>query len=429
MQGHEQPVRIRQDVLLEALDTPVLFGAPLPVSVSADLLAVQSDLMGALYLPLPATTRIQYTVYSTPRPLLAADQTATAFLYPEFVRQHYLQVPHTSPQLVELARSITRSATSIAQAVSLVRTHLLSNYRYSLEIPMSESTQPLEEFLFERKSGYCEHYATAMVVLLRVVGIPARLVTGFLATEWNEFGNYYTVRQRDAHAWVEVYFPLSGWVTMDPTPSSPEPARSAWWQVTHSAIDSIRLKWDRLFVHYSANDQMALVQTVRESGDVMRVRMSESFSGWFAPLLEALGRTLATLQRMDLKQALLMGLVGLAGIASIIVLLQHGHVRNRVRPTSLSASQQLAISLYKDMLSCCTSHGIAKTPAATSIEFLEEIRSQWSDALSCTEPITHLYTRVRFGGAPLSAEEYDAAQQALRTLRTLARDPHRGTKM
>ena len=62
-------------------------------------------------------------------------------------------------------------------------------------------------FFSRRKTGYCEHYATAMVVMLRTIGIPARLVTGFLATEWNEYGGYFTVRQRDAHAWVEVYFP------------------------------------------------------------------------------------------------------------------------------------------------------------------------------------------------------------------------------
>jgi transglutaminase-like putative cysteine protease len=416
-----QSAPLRQDVLLEALDTPVLFGAPLPISVTGDFLAVQSDLMGALYLPLPATSRLQYTIYSSARTLLPAEQQATAFLYPEFVRQHYLQVPHTSPLLADLAHRITQSATGVAEAVSLIRTHLLVNYRYSLELPPSESAQPLEDFLFQRKTGYCEHYATAMVILLRELGIPARLVTGFLATEWNDFGNYYTVRQRDAHAWVEVYFPQSGWVTMDPTPPALEPAPSTWWQAARSAIDSIRLKWDRLFVHYNANDQMALVQTARESGDALRARLTESLSGWFTPLMDQIGRTVAMVREIDIQQAMLMCLIVVAGMIFILVLIKRTRFRLTNSATAPSAAQQLAISFYSDMLTCCRRQGITKTPATTAGEFLGQVQAQWSDALSCAEPLTQLYSRVRFGGESLTPEEYADAQQLLRRLRSLRR--------
>ncbi|MBK9110375.1 MAG: transglutaminase domain-containing protein [Nitrospira sp.] len=143
---------------------------------------------------------------------------------------------------------------------------MLANYRYNLDVPSLQSAHPLEDFLLTRKTGYCEHYATAMVVLLRATGIPARLVTGFLATEWNEFSRYYTVRQRDAHAWVEVYFPRSGWITMDPTPPAPENIGQTWWQSADRVMDSVRLQWDRLFVHFSANDQLTVVQGIREGG-------------------------------------------------------------------------------------------------------------------------------------------------------------------
>ena len=110
--------------------------------------------------------------------------------------------------MADLAHRVTQEATTPFERVLAIHQHLLENYRYSLESETATLSHPLEEFLFTRKTGYCEHYATAMVVMLRTIGIPARLVTGFLATEWNEYGGYFTVRQRDAHAWVEVYFPL-----------------------------------------------------------------------------------------------------------------------------------------------------------------------------------------------------------------------------
>ena len=90
-------------------------------------------------------------------------------------------------------------------------------YQYTLDVGGHRSDSPLDDFLFTRKTGYCEHYATAMVILLRTLGVPARLVTGYFASEWNNFGHYYAIRQQDAHAWVEVWFPRSGWITFDPT--------------------------------------------------------------------------------------------------------------------------------------------------------------------------------------------------------------------
>lgn len=411
--------RLRQDILLEPLDTPVLFGAPLPVSVAGDFLSVQSDPMGALYLPFPSNSRLQYTVYSTPKHIHTAEQKAAAFLYPEFIQRHYLQLPATSPQVSDLAHKITQPATGIAHAVSLIRTHLLSSYRYSLDIPTTQSGRPLEDFLFERKTGYCEHYATAMVVMLRSVGIPARLVTGFLATEWNAFGNYYTVRQRDAHAWVEVYFPQSGWVTMDPTPAAPEPAPSNWWQATRSALDSIRLKWDRLFVHYSANDQLAMVQSLRESGDAMRSRLSDSMLALFAPVTEGLGRSLVKVAHVNGSQALLMAAVLLAGVAYLLFI-----VRRRGRgavpaPNTLSSTQQAAVAIYRDMLTCCSQQGLIKAPATTPLEFLREIGAHWADALPSAGAITQIYARCRFGRTTMTAEDLAAARLLLQTLRAL----------
>ena len=198
---------IRQDILLEMLDTSVLFAAPFAELVSGEFLTVQTDVMGGLHLPVPPSSRIRYSVTSYVPQLVANERTAQTLAYPDSIRSHYLQVPMESQKVADLAHRVTQQAVTPFEQTLAIQQHLLENYRYSLENDTATLNHPLDEFLFIRKTGYCEHYATAMVVMLRTVGIPARLVTGFLATEWNEYGGYFTVRQRDAHAWVEVYFP------------------------------------------------------------------------------------------------------------------------------------------------------------------------------------------------------------------------------
>lgn len=418
--------RLRQDILLEPLDTAVLFGAPLPISIKGNFLSVQSDLMGSLHLPFPSHARIHYTVYSVPPSLVPQESTSAAFLYPEFILRHYLQIPVVSPQIVDLARRVTQPAISLAQAVNLIRTHLLTNYRYSLEVPSLQSAHPLEDFLLTRKTGYCEHYATAMVVLLRTVGIPARLVTGFLATEWNAFGNYYTVRQRDAHAWVEVYFPQSGWITMDPTPPVPEATTPTWWQSAGSVMDSARLKWDRFFVHYNANDQLAVVQGIREGGGAVRARMSESLTALLGQVATSFKRFRTALTPAGLPQTVVILLILImtvgAGYVGRLMLRRSGNAADR--QDGYSANQQIAVTLYAHMIDCCAQQGIVKPASATPREFLHHVREQWSEAWPSIDTLTHLYSQVRFGQVPLTAEDLAMAEGLLRTIRSLERSAH-----
>ncbi|MCE9536625.1 MAG: DUF3488 and transglutaminase-like domain-containing protein, partial [Nitrospirae bacterium] len=276
-------VPIRQDILLETLDTPVLFAAPFAELVSGDFLAVQVDGMSGLHLPLSPSSRSRYSVTSQVPQLVAGDRAAMALAYPDSIRSRYLQVPVESQQVADLAHRVVQQAATPFGRTLAIQQHLLENYRYSLEADTATLSYPLNEFLFVRKTGYCEHYATAMVMMLRTIGIPARLVTGFLATEWNEFGGYFTVRQRDAHAWVEVYFPQSGWITMDPTPSVSAAVGISLWESIRRFGESFRLQWDRLFVRYSGKDQLAVVHGVREGSDALRERVSGWVSAMSAP--------------------------------------------------------------------------------------------------------------------------------------------------
>jgi transglutaminase-like putative cysteine protease len=415
---------IRQDILLEPLDTAVLFGISTPFSIKGGFLSVQADLMGSLHLPFPSHTRLHYTVYSLQARLESDEErVATAFLYPEFIVQQYLQVPALDVQIIDIARRVTRPATSILETVQLIRAHLLTSYRYNLDVPSLQSAHPLEDFLLTRKTGYCEHYATAMVMLLRSVGVPARLVTGFLATEWNEFGNYYTVRQRDAHAWVEVYFPQSGWITMDPTPSASEATSQTWWRSAGSVVDSVRLKWDSLFINYSVNDQFGVVQGIRESGEAVRTKMSESLITMLGNGATLLGRFLKALIPSSVPRTAI--LIILAIMTSYLVLhMLRGHERGSSGGDSYSMNQRVVVTLYTSMVDQLSKHGIRKGASTTPLEFLHHVRDQWPEAWPAADALTRLYTRVRFGQAPLTAEECITAQRLLHTLQTLRRPVH-----
>jgi transglutaminase-like putative cysteine protease len=141
-------------------------------------------------------------------------------IYPDWVTSHYLQIPDTvSTETIALAQRITEDAKTPYDMTVAITSYLRSNITYSDTVDDPPAGQdPLDWFLFDSKRGFCNYYATAEVILLRNVGIPARLVVGFAQGEYID-SKYYLVLQRDTHAWPEVYFPGIGWVEFEPTTS------------------------------------------------------------------------------------------------------------------------------------------------------------------------------------------------------------------
>ena len=417
-------VPIRQDILLETLDTPVLFAAPFAELVSGDFPAVQVDGMSGLHLPLSPSSRSRYSVTSQVPQLVAGDRAAMALAYPDSIRSRYLQIPVESQQVADLAhRVVQQAATPFGQTLA-IQQHLLENYRYSLEADTATLTHPLDEFLFIRKTGYCEHYATAMVMMLRTIGIPARLVTGFLATEWNEFGGYFTVRQRDAHAWVEVYFPQSGWITMDPTPSVSAAVGTSRWESIRRFGESFRLQWDRLFVRYSGKDQLAVVHGVREGSDALRERVS----GWVSALSVPIGHVLNRLARMSriVQPRVLELITGMVVVGLALLLLM---LRDRIglwasMHLSIAPSQHAIVQLYARMLRTLEKKGMAKLPAVTAAEFSRQVERKWEAAGPVVADVTALYYQGRFSRIPLLPEELSRAVEQVGRLQSLLRTIH-----
>lgn len=132
----------------------------------------------------------------------------------------YLNLPNNIlPAIYKLSEEITQKSKTQFDKVEAIRRYLMTNYKYNLKIPeFPEKEETVNYFLFTQKEGYCEHFATSMVVMLRSIGIPARLVTGFAPSAYNTITGYHEIKSSDAHAWVEAYFPMRGWVPFDPTP-------------------------------------------------------------------------------------------------------------------------------------------------------------------------------------------------------------------
>lgn len=146
--------------------------------------------------------------------------------YPAWVTEHYLQLPENLPPAIpELAQQVTVGAETPYDKAQAITRYLRAEITYSLSVPPPPAGRDtLAWFLFDHQAGFCNYYATAEVVMLRSLGIPARLAVGFAEGEYESPG-WYTVLQRDAHAWPEVYFPGIGWVEFEPTTSESELVR------------------------------------------------------------------------------------------------------------------------------------------------------------------------------------------------------------
>ena len=414
---------LRQDILLEALDTSVLFAAPFAELLSGEFPGAQLDSMTGLHLPYPSTSRMRYSVVSREYRILPSEENSPVAEYQAAIRDRYLQLPHDSDRIAELARSVTARAASSYEKTTAVLQHLLSNYAYSLQADTATSTRPIDEFLFTRKSGYCEHYATAMVLMLRTIGIPSRLVTGFLATEWNEFGNYYTVRQRDAHAWVEVYYPQSGWITMDPTPSNPVVPAPSFLVALQRFSESMRLYWDRVFIRYSGRDQLALIHSLREGSDSARDAIGQWTSGLGAATARFVETWVERVQTMHQSIVWTLMVIAMISVGYVIFLISDRWRYGRSAERPMARSQQQIVQMYKKMLELAARRGIRITPSTTPTELSRLVGERWADAGSTVSSLTTLYCRGRFGIGSLSSEELLQAVDDLGALKRLTRMP------
>jgi len=236
-------------VYLEPTGTDVVFGLEHITGLRGQFQYLRRDAEGNLFTDAPYYKTIRYDVSSLDQDTVPVDSLVAG--RPALL-DRYLQVPELSQAFRDVAARVVRGLT-VRDRAQATRDYLLANYTYSLD-PTATS---VEDFVVNRHTGYCEHFATSMVLLLRAQGVRARLVSGFVATEWNKASGYLIVRARDAHTWVEV---LDGdtWVRYDPTPSSFQQV-----SLITNILDTVRMAWYRNVVTYDLARQ---VQTANSLG-------------------------------------------------------------------------------------------------------------------------------------------------------------------
>lgn len=257
---------VYQEVVTEPIDTHVLFAGSVPVGFKAVEWERIESVNDSYILPNKVSYRLKYTVYSDLSVPSDKELRKDSGDYPAFIEKQYLQLPKLNSRIEELARRITSLDKNVYDKAESLKRYLIKNMNYTRTLENGTAGFPLEDFLFKNKAGHCEYFATAMVILLREVGVPARIVNGFLGGEWNEYGKFFLVRESNAHSWVEVFFPQHGWVFFDPTPPGDEGLSSnGGFSFIASYLDYLKYRWSRYVVDFGQKDQIHLLSQIQDN--------------------------------------------------------------------------------------------------------------------------------------------------------------------
>jgi transglutaminase-like putative cysteine protease len=380
-------------VYLNDLAQDALFFAGTPQYIRIDSLVVRRP-FGNYSAQFSDSRTVAYQVYSRME-MPPTDETQIKPLPPE-MRAAYLQLPRTDSRIWELAENIVGAETSPARQAQLVRNYLITHYDYTLELPPAEPADPLAFFLFHRKKGHCEYFASSMAVMLRMLQIPSRVVTGFQSGVYNPISGSQLIRTSDAHSWVEAWLPGRGWVTFDPTPSDPQGQRLSSWTRLGFYADAVDVFWQDWVLNYNLDRQLQLASRVGESGRHMGLNWAESPRIWAARIGSALK---AFARRSGLLMLVALGVIALLLTARFLGGDGWRWWRARQRMLKVqrgSAEASDATLLYQRMLKALRRRGIEKPAWLTPCEFARVVQEPELSLL--VEDFTGAYNELRFGG-------------------------------
>lgn len=396
---------LRQDVYLEPIGTDILFAASQPVGVDTKRfrgaknpgfkVGPGAELRGNL-----GAGGGHYVVYSDlVRPTRAALRATPNKSVAPAIRAHYVRPSEPPPTSISLlARLVTADKRHRVDKVEAVLAHLGKGYRYSRNLRTVQGRDPVAHFLLLRKKGHCEYFASAMVLMLRAVNVPARVVTGFLGGAWNRYGGYVTVRQGDAHAWVEVWYEHLGWVAYDPTPAAGRQplAASGFFDRMKLFFDSLRMRWHRWVIDYDVNRQVGLLQNVKGRMTTLRKRTKRMFLATPTWVYVALGA------------------------AVVLLLLFVYWWRRRGQPKKRTTapgkpSRRLARPMAR-LLRGLAKHGHNRQPGQTLAELAHGVDDATPELQPTTSRLTRQYYELRYSGAEPAPGAVDHLDRDVRTL-------------
>ncbi len=383
------PVRYR--ITMEPHDRPWLLALDYPDSWSGVRGYLTFDYKLVARRPVEQLT--SYEVVSYPDAFVDPDIS-------EWVRSWSLQLPEgRNPRTVEMAQRLRSRYTSDRELVSAVLDRFnQEEFVYTLRPPSLIGGHPVDEFMFDTRRGFCEHYASSFTVLMRAAGIPARVVTGYQGGQFNPINGQLTVRQSDAHAWAEIWLPGEGWVRHDPTAAvAPErierglldavPTADAApglifrrvpiLQSLSESWDAIDSAWNEWVLGYGPDQQIALLRNLGVGNPDWR---------W---LVAAMAGTLAAL---------------LTGLAAWLAW--------RYRPPRLDEVQRL----YKSFVDRLQKSGLRREPWEGPVDFCQRAVRLKPAHEGAIRRITTSYVHLRYGPTRSEAE-LDRMRKLLRSFR------------
>jgi hypothetical protein len=313
-----------------------------------------------------------------------------------------------------------------------------NRFTYSLDAVLPERsavrTDPVEEFLLNHRTGYCEYFASALTLMLRAVAIPARMVAGYKGGEYNGVGDYYTILDKDAHNWVEAYVAdadgQQGWVVLDPTPIPPElqdfEVAGSWYSTLHAWMSYYQRLWSRYVVDLDNSSQQRFIRDAGNEvfGALARWRDRFDSPGTFGGLYSRAmsrgfwgGVSIVVLGLMAL---------GACGLLGWMMLRAASALARRFRGQGRSAEngQRVEVEFYRRLIEVLQESDLVRSPSSTHREFAGLARRRLAaqphtrDVAEVPERIVDWFHRVRFGHEPMAPERETELTAAIAQLRT-----------
>lgn len=295
---------------------------------------------------------------------------------------------------------------------------LRMEYSYTLDLRASDPTRDgVEDFLFHLRRGHCEYFASALAVMCNLLDIPARVAMGFLMHEYDGDARQYTVRERDAHAWCEVYSPASDWVIVDPTPAGGRmnSIRKGWLGSIRDLWEEFRFLWYQEIVGYDLNTQKRIGQDVLAWGREITQRVGQ----WFAELGRGIVRLLTegVFDRIIIEVMALLVAIALFvfGILTVRRFTGAGlHSRRLAREYRIEAVETLLAELRKK--------GLAIEPQQTLAEVFARAAREYQLPAEAVRTLLAVQYRYRWGHVAPAEADLQALRDAVGTIRrTLTR--------
>jgi hypothetical protein len=295
--------------------------------------------------------------------------------------------PVPSERIRAFLDEVCAGASNPLEKARLLESYFRRHFTYALGAPQLTRVKYLEEFLFEQKQGHCERFAAALALLLRMEGIPSRIVVGYVPGTRNPFTGWYNVRFKDAHAWTEAYFPDMGWVEFDATPLSTTPSEFRFWNL-RNMLDALDYAFYSKVISFDAPSQKQLLL-------VSVLTLRETWS-W-----------------VQENPEIMFAFVGLFTLWWILLRFKNSERRPKASAETREASAIIAAHFYGQLLRALGKMGFRKAPQETPLEFLETLKSRSAPQLHEIAYVTRLFCETRYGQRVISTPERGKVKEAL----------------